>query len=61
MANKSSPDLTHLREVGAGDTLPLMANRIYGNSADYIKVAKYNNLKAFRQLIPGQKLFFPPA
>ena len=48
MANKSSPDLTHLREVGAGDTLPLMANRIYGNSADYIKVAKYNNLKAFR-------------
>jgi len=27
----SSPDLTHVRMVKAGDTLPLMTERIYGD------------------------------
>lgn len=56
----SSPDLTHQRTVQDGDTLPLMTERIYGDSKYYLEVAKVNGLINFRQLIPGQKLFFPP-
>ena len=56
----SSPDLTHSRVIKEGDTLPLMAERIYGNSKYYLQVAKANGLKNFRNLKPGEKLFFPP-
>lgn len=55
-----SPDVTHKRTVQAGDTLPLMTERIYGDSKYYLEVAKINNLINFRQLKPGQELFFPP-
>lgn len=58
--NLQSPDLTHKRTVQAGDTLPLMTERIYGDSKYYLEVAKINNLVNFRQLKPGQELFFPP-
>jgi hypothetical protein len=57
---KSSPDLTHTRIVKEGDTLPSMANDIYGDFSFYMEVARVNNLQDFRNLIPGQKLFFPP-
>ncbi|NIF06621.1 LysM peptidoglycan-binding domain-containing protein [Chryseobacterium sp. Tr-659] len=57
---KSSPDLTHKRTVQAGDTLPLMTEKIYGDSKYYLEVAKVNGLINFRQLIPGQELYFPP-
>ncbi|MCF2218354.1 LysM peptidoglycan-binding domain-containing protein [Chryseobacterium sp. PS-8] len=57
---KSSPDLTHKRTVQAGDTLPLMTERIYGDSKYYLEVAKVNNLINFRQLKPGTELYFPP-
>ncbi|MEW7277040.1 LysM peptidoglycan-binding domain-containing protein [Aquimarina sp. 2201CG1-2-11] len=56
----SSPDLTHVRIVKDGDTLPLMAERIYGDPKYYLEVAKANNLINFRRLKPGQKLIFPP-
>lgn len=56
----SSPDLTHIRTVQEGDTLPLMCYRIYGDSAPYLAVARANNLLNFRQLSAGQQLFFPP-
>lgn len=58
-ANKSSPDLSHMLTVKAGDTLPLMCYRIYGSSTPYIKVAAVNNLADFRDLHPGQQLLFP--
>ena len=58
--NNQSPDLTHLRTVKAGDTLPLMSFRIYGDSKYYLEVAKANNIHNFRSLITGQQLFFPP-
>ncbi len=58
--NNKSPDLTHFRTVKAGDTLPLMTNRIYGDSKYYLEVAKVNDLVNFRKLKPGQELFFPP-
>ncbi|SEI84915.1 hypothetical protein SAMN05192553_101527 [Cyclobacterium xiamenense] len=58
--NNSSPDLTHFRTVKAGDTLPLMAHRIYGDPAYYLEVAKANKLVNFRNLKPGQAIYFPP-
>ena len=57
---KSSPDLTHYRVVTEGDTLPLMAYRIYGDSSYYLEVAKANGLKNFRKLNTGDTLRFPP-
>ena len=60
MENNQSPDLTHLRTVKGGDTLPLMSFRIYGDSKYYLEVAKANNIHNFRKLNVGQQLFFPP-
>jgi len=58
--NQSSPDLTHVRLVLEGDTLPLMTKRIYGDSKYYLEIAKVNQLTNFRKLTPGQSLLFPP-
>jgi nucleoid-associated protein YgaU len=60
MENNSSPDLTHVREVKKGDTLPLMTFRIYGDSKYYLEVAKANRITNFRKLEVGQRIFFPP-
>jgi len=59
-ANQSSPDLTHLVEVKAGDTLPLLCYQIYQDSAYYTEVARINRLTNFRELKPGTRLRFPP-
>jgi len=58
--NNSSPDLTHVREVKEGDTLPLMTFRIYGDSKYYLEVARVNRITNFRKLSVGQKIYFPP-
>jgi hypothetical protein len=60
MANKSSPDLSHLITVKAGDTLPLLCQGVYGSSAFYVQVARANNLTDFRRIAPGTRLLFPP-
>lgn len=57
---KKSPDLTHLVEVKAGDSLPLMCERIYNDSSYYLQVARINGLTNFRDLKPGTMLEFPP-
>jgi hypothetical protein len=57
---KTSPDLTHVRLVKAGDTLPLMCHTIYGDSRYYIEVARANGLDNMRSLIPGTSVRFPP-
>ncbi|MBN2527987.1 MAG: peptidoglycan-binding protein [Deltaproteobacteria bacterium] len=59
-ANQSSPDLTHLVEVRAGDTLPLLCHRIYGDCSYYREVAAINNLPGLLSLTPGTQLKFPP-
>lgn len=59
-AKKSSPDLTHIRTVNAGDTLPLMTYRIYGDSSYYMDVAKINGLNSVLSIKPGDQLYFPP-
>lgn len=56
----SSPDLTHYRTVKKGDTLPLLCYHIYGHSKYYWQVAKVNGLSNFRELRPGDEIFFPP-
>ena len=58
--NFSSPDLTHMRIVKSGDTLPLLCQQIYGDSSYYPTVAQANGLNNFRNLQIGQKLYFPP-
>jgi len=57
---KKSPDLTHLVQVRAGDTLPLLCDRIYRDSRYYMDVARINGLSSFRHLTPGMTLRFPP-
>ncbi|GAB3573299.1 CIS tube protein [Hymenobacter daeguensis] len=58
--DRRSPDLTHIRQVKAGDTLPLLCHRIYGDSRYYLQVAAVNKLGNFRKLAPGMQLVFPP-
>lgn len=60
LENNSSPDLTHVRFVKEGDTLPLMTHRIYGDSKYYLEVAKANKITNFRKLSVGQSILFPP-
>lgn len=60
LAQDESPDLTHLRLVKAGETLPALCHEIYGNPGYYVGVALANRLDHFRQLVPGTKIFFPP-
>lgn len=59
-ANKSSPDLSHVLTVVAGDTLPLMCYGVYGSSAYYTQVARVNGLTDFRNIPAGTQLIFPP-
>lgn len=58
--NAQSPDLTHVRVVKAGDSLPLMCFVIYGDARHYIEVARFNGLTNLRRLVPGTELLFPP-
>lgn len=55
-----SPDLTHIRVVGDGDNLPLMAHRIYNDPMYYMEIAKANKLKSIRHLKTGTRIHFPP-
>ncbi|MCB0502352.1 MAG: LysM peptidoglycan-binding domain-containing protein [Bacteroidetes bacterium] len=57
---RESPDMTHFRMIKAGDTLPMMCFKIYGNSNYYLQVARVNKLTSFRNLTPGTEIFFPP-
>ncbi|NER21526.1 MAG: LysM peptidoglycan-binding domain-containing protein [Symploca sp. SIO1C2] len=58
--NLQSPDMTHVREVKNSDTLPLIAQEVYEDSAYYIQLARANNLNSFRQLKPGTTIKLPP-
>jgi hypothetical protein len=60
LENKQSPDMTHLVDVIAGDTLPQLSQRIYESTDYYVQLAQFNGLDKFRQLQPGQQLTLPP-
>lgn len=55
-----SADLTHLRDVKDGDTLPLLAYDVYGDGRFYLQVASANKLVNFRRLRSATRLSFPP-
>jgi len=57
---KNSPNLTHLRQVQGGDSLPLMVYKIYKDPRYYLEVARANNLTNFRKLTSGDQVRFPP-
>ena len=59
-ANRSSPDLSHIIEVKAGDNLPMLCYQVYKDSAYYLDVARVNGITNFRDIRPGTKLHFPP-
>jgi hypothetical protein len=60
LEGKNSPDLSHVRTVKSGDTLPLLCKEIYGSSQYYLRLAQINKLDDFRNLTPGQEIIFPP-
>lgn len=59
-AGNNSPDLTHVRTVKAGDTLPLMSYQIYGDSSYYLEIARVNKLAGVNAIKPGDQIYFPP-
>lgn len=58
--DNKSPDITHRITTTAGDSLPLLSYRVYGDTRYYIKLAEVNNLVDFRHLPTGLTLTFPP-
>ena len=60
LAQDQSPDLTHVRLIKAGDTLPGLCHEIYGDPLRYLQVAEANHLDDFRRLAPGMQVVFPP-
>ncbi|MEM7106103.1 MAG: LysM peptidoglycan-binding domain-containing protein [Bacteroidota bacterium] len=59
-AKKSSPDMTHVKVVRQGDTIPMLCHSVYNDSSYYLQIAHVNNLTNFRKIVPGQELIFPP-
>ncbi|TDK50622.1 CIS tube protein [Algoriphagus formosus] len=57
---RNSSDLTHIRVIKAGDTLPAMCFKIYGDPGYYLQVAEFNSLDHIRDIRPGDQLVFPP-
>ena len=55
-----SSDLTHVRIVKAGETLPLIAKDVYGDASLYMEIARINGLRNFRKLEAGTELILPP-
>ena len=60
LAQDHSADLTHVRLVKAGDSLPGLCQLIYGEPRMYLEVARANGLDNFRALPAGTQLRFPP-
>ena len=50
-----------MRVVKAGDTLPALCARIYGDPGWYLAVARFNGLDNFRVLPAGTRIVLPPA
>ena len=57
---KSSPDLTHVRQVHQGDRLDLLTNDIY-QTPDYpLQIAEFNQLDSIRELSVVTQIQLPP-
>lgn len=60
LAQDSSPDLTHVRVLRAGETLAGLCQQIYGDPTLYLKVARANQLDSVRRVPAGTRVRFPP-
>jgi Contractile injection system tube protein len=60
LAQDSSPDLTHVRVLRAGETLAGLCRQIYCDPALYLKVARANQFDSVRRLPVGTRVRFPP-
>jgi len=60
LAQDSSPDLTHVRVLRAGESLAGLCQQIYGDAGLYLKVARANRLDGLRHLPAGTRVRFPP-
>ncbi len=60
--NNSSPDLTHIRTLNAGDTLASKTFEIYGIEEPNlgIRVAEVNKINNIRRIAVGTSITFPP-
>lgn len=58
-AGKSSPDMSHIVVLQAGETIASVCQRIYGDSLLVDEVAKLNGLSGFRKVVAGTELLFP--
>ena len=56
---KSSPDMSHVKTIKAGDDLPSLCKEIYGDPRYYLQIAEINALLNFRTLVPGHEILFP--
>ncbi|MCD7937364.1 MAG: hypothetical protein LUG98_10925 [Tannerellaceae bacterium] len=59
-SDKSSPDLSHVVTLKAGESIPLWCYRIYKDPSYCTDIARYNGLDNFRNVKPGTRLLFPP-
>ncbi|MBK6931913.1 MAG: hypothetical protein IPH12_14030 [Saprospirales bacterium] len=57
---KQSPDLTHVRQVKAGDRLDWVTFGIYKDPKFTRQIAQINGLTTLRKVKPGVELQFPP-
>ena len=58
--NLRSADHTRIYTVLAGDNLPGIANKKYGNPSFWRMIAQHNNIRHVRYLQPGLELELPP-
>lgn len=59
-SGKSSPDLTHIFQLKAGDKVLVQAAQIYGSAQFVHHVASANNLASVRRAEIGQQITYPP-
>lgn len=59
LEDKQSPDVTHVRQIKAGDRLSLHTHRIYKQQKYLLAVAAFNRLDGFRNIKPGTRIYFP--
>jgi contractile injection system tube protein len=60
LANLSSPDVTHARQIKQDEHLSFLTYQIYKDPRFYMQVAGANALDTVRHLDAGRNLYFPP-
>lgn len=59
LADRQSPDMSHVIVFRKGDSIAALCQQIYGDSTLVDEVARLNGLAGFRRVEPGTTLLFP--